>query len=76
MGFFKNMIMKQAMKSQMKGLPKDQQDKILGAIDRNPEFFEGLAKQIEQKQKEGKGKTEASMQVMRENQDKLRKLMM
>ena len=76
MGFFKNIVMKQAMKSQMKGLPEDQQQKILDAMEKNPEFFESIAKQIEQKQKEGKGKMEASMQVMRENQDKLRKLMM
>ena len=76
MGFFKNLVMKQAMKSQMKGLPKDQQEKLLSAMDKNPEFFESIAKQIKQKEKEGKGKVEASMQVMRENQDKLRKLMM
>jgi len=76
MGFFKNLVMKQAMKSQMKGLPKDQQEKILAAMDKDPEFFENIAKQIDQKVKEGKGKMEASMLVMRENQDKLRKLMM
>jgi len=76
MGFFKNTIMKQMLKSQLKGLPPEQQEKVLAAIDKNPEFFESIAKQIEQKQKEGKGQMEASMQVMRENQDKLRKLMM
>ena len=76
MGFFKNLVMKQAMKSQMKNLPKEQQEKLLSAMDKDPEFFENIAKQIKQKEKEGKGKMEASMLVMRENQDKLRKLMM
>lgn len=76
MGFFKKIIMKQAMKSQMKGVPKDQQEKMLSAVEKDPEFFENIAKQIKQKEKEGKGKMEASMLVMRENQDKLRKLMM
>ena len=68
--------MKQAMKSQLKGLPQEQQDKLLAAMEKDPEFFENIAKQIKQKEKEGKGKMEASMQVMRENQDKLRRLMM
>ena len=72
MGFFKNLVMKQAMKSQMKNLPKEQQEKLLSAMDKDPEFFENIAKQIKQKEKEGKGKMEASMLVMRENQDKLR----
>jgi len=76
MGFFKNFIMKQAIKSQMKGVPQAQQDMMLSAIDKNPEFFENMAKEIEQKVKEGKSKTAASMEVMRKHQDELRKLMM
>ncbi|MDE1945890.1 MAG: hypothetical protein KGH93_01695 [Patescibacteria group bacterium] len=64
------------MKSQMKGLPPEQQARILAAMNKDPQFFEDLGKQIDRKVKEGKGKVEASMQVMRENQDKLRKLMM
>ena len=76
MGFFKNFVMKQAIKSQMKGVPQAQQDMMLAAIDKNPEFFENIAKEIEQKVKEGKSKTAASMEVMRKHQDELRKLMM
>ena len=75
MGFFKNMMMKQMIKSQMKGVPQEQQDKILSAIEKNPQFFEDIAKKIEQKQKEGKDQMAAAMEVMRENQDELRKLM-
>jgi hypothetical protein len=76
MGFFKNIMMKGAMKAQMKGLPADQQERLLAALEKDPEFFENIAKQIDQKKKQGKGEMEASMEVMRENQDKLRKLMM
>jgi hypothetical protein len=72
----KTFIMKQAMKSQMKGLPKQQQDMILSAVEKNPEFFENLAKEIEQKVKEGKDKNAASMEVMRKHQGELQKLMM
>ncbi|MEI8123997.1 MAG: hypothetical protein WCG60_02395 [bacterium] len=67
--------MKQMIKSQMKGVPQEQQDKIISAIEKNPNFFEDIAKKIQQKMKEGKDQTSASMEVMRENQDELRKLM-
>ncbi len=76
MGFFKNLVMKQAMKSQMKNLPADQQEKLLAALEKDPAFFEHIAEEIKRKEKQGKGKMQASMEVMRENQDKLRKLMM
>jgi len=76
MGFFKNFIMKQAIKSQMKGVPQVQQDMMLSAVEKDPQFFENIAKEIEQKIKEGKSKTAASMEVMRKHQDELRRLMM
>lgn len=59
----------------MKGVPQEQQDKIIEAIEKNPQFFEDVAKKIQQKMKEGKDQTSAAMEVMRENQDELRKMM-
>ncbi|MFH0755438.1 MAG: hypothetical protein V1910_02110 [bacterium] len=76
MGFLKNFVLKQTIKSQMKGVPQAQQDMLLLAMEKNPQFFEDMAKEIKQKVKEGKSETVASMEVMRKNQDKLRKLMM
>ena len=73
---FKSFIMKQAIKSQTKGMPKNQQDMILAAVEKDPQFFENIAKEIEQKVKEGKSKTAASMEVMRKHQGELQKLMM
>ena len=35
-------IMKQMMKSQMKGLPKEQQEKLLAAMDKDPEFLNNV----------------------------------
>ena len=68
-------MVKQMVKSQMKGIPLEQQDKIISAIEKNPQFFEDVAKKIEQKMKEGRDQTSAAMEVMRENQDELRKMM-
>ncbi|MFA6430196.1 MAG: hypothetical protein WC229_00265 [Candidatus Paceibacterota bacterium] len=75
MGFFKNLAMKQMLKSQMKDVPAEQQEKILAAIEKNPQFFEDIAKKVQQKVSEGKDQVSATMDVMRENQDELRKLM-
>mgnify|MGYP000920146423 CR=1 FL=1 len=75
MGFFKNLAMKQMLKSQMKGVPEAQQEKILDAIEKNPQFFEDIAKKVQQKVSEGKDQMSATMEVMRENQDELRKMM-
>ncbi len=76
MGFFKNFVMKTAIRSQMKGVPKAQQDMMMSAVEKDPQFFENIAKEIEQKVKEGKSKTAASMEVMRKHQNELRKLML
>ncbi len=76
MGFFKNLILKTTLKSQLKGLPPAQQEMVLKAIEENPEFFEMIAKEIEQRQKEGKDKMSATMEVMRKHQGELQKLMM
>lgn len=75
MGFLKNLLAKQMVKSQMKDVPPEQQEKILNAIEKNPKFFEDMAEKIQQKVKEGKDQTSAAMEVMRENQEELRKIM-
>ena len=68
--------MKKMMQRQVKNLPKDQQEKIINAVEKNPEFFEKINKEIAQKVKQGKNQMAASMEVMRLHQDELRKIMM
>jgi hypothetical protein len=75
MGFFKNLVLKQAIKKQAGNLPPEQQEALIKAFEKDPQFFENLEKQIKNKMNQGKGQFEASMEVMKENQDKLRKLM-
>lgn len=70
-----NFIMKQAMKSQLKNVPKDQQEKIMALIDENPEFFTQLAEKIKKKVDSGKPQMAAVMEVMQENKEELQKMM-
>lgn len=75
MGFFKNLAMRTMLKQQMKGVPAEQQEKILDAFEANPQLFEDIAKEVQDKIKGGKGQTEAAMEVMRKYQGELQKLM-
>ncbi len=72
---FKNMIMRKMLKSKMKGVPEEQQEHILSAIEENPEFFQNIATEIQAKMKEGKDQMTATMEVMQKHQDEMRTLM-
>ena len=69
------MLMKKLLKSKMKDVPEEQQEMILGAIEKDPEFFQKIGLEIQSKIKEGKDQMTATMEVMQANQDELKKLM-
>lgn len=76
MGIFQNFVMKQMMKKQLKNLPQKEQDRIIAAVESNPDFFMKIAEEIKEKMNGGMGQTEASMAVMRKHQAELQKIMM
>jgi len=63
------------MERQLKNLPKEQQEAIMTAFEKDPEFFKDMAKEIKAEVKKGKSQQLASMQVMSKHQNKLRELM-
>jgi len=71
----KNKAISAMVRSKMKGLPKDQQDMIIALVSENPDFFKKIQAQIETKKKAGQNEQMAMMQVMRENQAEIQKLM-
>lgn len=70
-----NFFMKAMLKQQLKSLPAQQQDMIIAAVEKNPKFFEQIAKEIQDKIKKGVDKQTASMQVMMAHQNELRNLL-
>lgn len=72
----KDFFMKKMLQQKLKGLPQDQQDKIIKAIETNPQLFEQMGKEIQALQKQGKSQQAAAMEVMRKHQGELQKLMM
>lgn len=69
------MLMKKLLKSKMKDVPEEQQEMILGAIEKNPEFFQKIGLEIQAKVKEGKDQMTATMEVMQANQSELQDFM-
>ena len=75
MSFFKNFLMKKMLKSKMKDLPEAEQDKMIQAIEKNPDFFQNIATEVQAKMKEGKDQMTATMEVMRKHQEELKRIM-
>jgi len=75
MGFFKDLLMKKMLKSQLKGIPEDQQNKIIAAVEKNPKLFSDIAAEVQEKVKGGMEQQAATMQVMMSHQAELQELM-
>lgn len=66
--------MKQAMKAKMKDVPEAQREMLTGLMEKNPEFFEKIGKEVKAKMKQGQSEMAATMVVMRAHQAELQKL--
>lgn len=72
---FKEFLLKQMIKRQLKGVPEAEIDRIIGIVSKNPDFFKKIGEDIEKKVKSGRSQTAATMEVMRENQAAIQKLL-
>lgn len=70
----KSFLLKQMIKHQMKGAPQSQVDMIVEIIDKNPELFEKIGKEIKELTDKGRDQMAASMEVMRKYQSELAKI--
>lgn len=63
------------LKSKMKDVPVDQQEKVFAALEKDPQLFETIALEVQEKMKGGKDQMAATMEVMQKYQDKLKGLL-
>lgn len=70
----KEFLLKQAVKHGSKNLPKEQADMLQVAVEKNPELFEKIAKEIDALKKSGKPEMYASFDVMKKYQKELQVL--
>lgn len=67
--------MRQMLKRQMKDVPADQQEQIIAMVTKNPELFQKIGLEIQDKMKSGKDQMAATMEVMQKYQDEIKKVM-
>ncbi|MAZ40903.1 hypothetical protein CL654_02205 [bacterium] len=72
---FKEFFMKKAVEKQMAGVPKDQQEKMMELVTKNPELFQKMAVEVKAEMDKGKDQMAAVMEVGKKYQDELKKLM-
>ena len=72
----KDFFMKKMLERQMKDLPPEQRDMMIKVISENPDFFQKIGDEIQNKIKnEGRDQMAATMEVMRKHQSELQKIM-
>jgi UDP-glucose 6-dehydrogenase len=72
----KEFFLKQAVKYGTKNLPKDQQEILQRAVEKNPELFTKIAKEIDELKKAGKPEMYAALDVMKKYQKELQAIML
>ncbi|MBA3550972.1 hypothetical protein H0W32_02070 [Patescibacteria group bacterium] len=71
----KTFLMKKMLKSKMKDVPEAEQEKIFGAIEKNPDLFQKIATETQEAMKGGKDQMAAAMEVMQKYQKELQEAM-
>jgi hypothetical protein len=69
---FKNFLLKKMLRTQ--GVPEAQIDMFIGMMEKNPELFQKIALEIQEKTKSGVDQMTASMEIMKKYEEELKKL--
>ena len=69
---FQNFLLKKMLR--IKGVPEAQIEMFVNMMEKNPELFKTIAKEVEEKVKGGMSQMDAGMQVMKKYEEELKKL--
>lgn len=67
-----NFLMKKLLKSKMKDVPEEHQEKIFALIEKNPALFQKIATEAQEKIKSGMNQQDAMMSVMKAHESELK----
>ena len=70
----KDFFLKKMLSQQMKGVPQAEQDKVLSMLQKDPELFQKIAKEVEIEVKKGKNQMTATMEVVKKYENELKGL--
>ncbi len=68
----KEFFLKKVLDYKLKNVPEEQKKFIMTIMEKNPELFQKISKEIEHKTKQGEGQMKASIDVMKKYQSQLR----
>jgi hypothetical protein len=71
---FKEFLIRKMLKSQLKGVPEAEQEKLIKLITENPQLFQQIATEVQEKVRAGMDQKQATMEVMNFHKDELTKL--
>lgn len=71
----KRLLLKKMLKKQLDGVPEEEQEKMFSMIEKNPELFQKMSIEIQEKIKEGKDQMTATIEVTQKYQSELKQAM-
>ena len=60
------------LKAQLKNVPAAEQERLLAGFEKNPKLFENIAREVQEKVKQGKSQMLATMEVTKKYQKELK----
>ena len=69
---FQNFLLRKMLR--LKGVPEAQVDMFIKMMEKNPELFQTIAKEVQEKVKGGMSEMDAGVQVMKKYEQELKKL--
>ncbi len=70
----KDFFLKKMLESQLKNIPADQREKIMGAISNNSDFFHKIAEDVQKEMSSGRNQMTAVMSVIEKHREELAKI--
>ncbi len=70
---FNNFLMKKLLESKLKDVPKEQRDKIMEIMEKNPDLLKTIAEEAMQKTKQGKSQMDAITEVIKSREEEVKK---
>ncbi len=70
----KSFLLKKMLTTQMKGVPEEEQNKMMAMIEKNPELFQKIAVEAQEEMKKGKSQMTAIMDTVKKYEEELRSL--
>ncbi len=71
----KDFFIRKTLEHKLKNVPPRERERLMAAMEKNPEFFKQIGDKVQAKVKGGMSEMAATMMVMREHQAELQKLM-